>query len=45
MSWIYRLLSPQTWCWHTNYLRERRPDGTFVLVCEHCLHEVTPSLR
>jgi len=45
MSWLRRLFAAQTWCWHLHRLRERRPDGTLVLICESCLHEVVPGIR
>jgi hypothetical protein len=45
MSWLRHLFAAQTWCWHLHRLRERRPDGTLVLVCESCLHEVVPGIR
>lgn len=44
MRWLRRLCSVQTWCWHEHYLRERHPDGQLVLVCERCLHTVTPRI-
>jgi hypothetical protein len=44
MSWLRRLFATETWCWHPHRIRERRPDGQLVLVCERCLHTVAPQI-